>query len=54
MERDGLVMIYGAIMDIVGSIATSILTVLCQLWLERREFLIGRSIIKSRILRGNP
>ena len=38
MERDLLVMIYGAIMGIVGSIVTSIVTALVQLWLERREY----------------
>jgi len=38
MERDLLVMIYGAIMGIVGSVVTSILTAIFQLWLERREY----------------
>jgi predicted PurR-regulated permease PerM len=38
MERDFLVMIYGAIMGIVGSIVTSSVTALFQLWLERREY----------------
>lgn len=38
MERDLMVMIYGAIMGVVGSIVTSIITALFQLWLERREF----------------
>lgn len=37
MDRDLLVMIYGAIMGVVGSIVTSILTALFQLWLDRRE-----------------
>lgn len=37
MERDFLVMIYGAIMGVVGSIVTSIVTALFQLWLDRRE-----------------
>jgi predicted PurR-regulated permease PerM len=38
MERDVVVMIYGAIMGVVGSILTSILTALFQLWLDRREY----------------
>src|SRR6266542_1508939 len=38
MERDLMVMIYGAIMGIVGSIVTSIVTAVFQLWLERREY----------------
>ena len=37
MERDLMVMIYGAIMGVVGSILTSIVTAVFQLWLERRE-----------------
>ena len=31
-------MIYGAIMVVVGSIVTSNVTAMFQLWLERREF----------------
>jgi predicted PurR-regulated permease PerM len=38
MDRDFMVMIYGAIMGVVGSILTSIVTAIFQLWLERREF----------------
>jgi hypothetical protein len=38
MERDLLVMIYGAIMGVVGSIVTSIVTALFHFWLERREY----------------
>lgn len=38
MERDLLVMIYGAIMGVVGSIVTSLVTATFQLWLERREY----------------
>jgi len=38
MERDLLVMIYGAIMGVVGSIVTSIITAFFQLWIERREY----------------
>ena len=37
MESDLLVMIYGAIMGVVGSIVTSLVTALFQLWLDRRE-----------------
>jgi hypothetical protein len=35
MERDLMVMIYGAMMGVVGSILTSIVTAVFQLWLER-------------------
>lgn len=38
MERDLLVMIYGAIMGVVGSIVTTIVTTIFRLWLERREY----------------
>ena len=38
MERDLIVMIYGAIMGVVGSIITSIVTALFHFWLERREY----------------
>jgi hypothetical protein len=38
MERDLLVMIYGAIMGVTGSIVTSIVTALFQFWLARREY----------------
>ena len=38
MGSDLLIMIYGAIMGVVGSIVTSIVTVIFQLWLERREY----------------
>ena len=38
MERDLLFMIYGAIMGVVGSIVTSIVTALFHFWLERREY----------------
>lgn len=51
MERDFLVMIYGAIMGIVGSIVTSIVTALFQLWLERREYERRQSAEHHRQLR---
>ena len=38
MDRDRVVMIYGAIMGVVGSIVTSILPALFQLWLDCREY----------------
>ena len=38
MERDLIVMIYGAIMGVVGSIITSIVTAFFHFWLERREY----------------
>lgn len=38
MERDLLVMIYGAIMGVLGSLVTSIVTALFHFWLERREY----------------
>jgi predicted PurR-regulated permease PerM len=38
MERDLLIMIYGAIMGVVGSIVTSIVTAIFHFWLDRREF----------------
>jgi len=37
MQSDLLVMIYGAIMGVVGSIVTSIVTALFHFWLDRRE-----------------
>ena len=38
MEHDLLVMIYGAIMGVVGSILTSIVTAIFHFWLDRREY----------------
>jgi predicted PurR-regulated permease PerM len=38
MEHDLLIMIYGAIMGVVGSILTSIVTAAFHFWLERREY----------------
>ena len=51
MERDLLVMIYGAIMGVVGSIVTSIVTAVFQLWLERREYDRRQSQERERQLR---
>lgn len=51
MDRDILVMIYGAIMGVVGSIVTSILTALFQLWLDRREYQRRQSEEHDRRLR---
>ena len=51
MERDLMVMIYGAIMGIVGSILTSIVTAVFQLWLERREFDRRKSLERDRQLK---
>lgn len=50
MERDLMVMIYGAIMGVVGSIVTSIITAVFQLWLERREFERRQSLERHRQL----
>ena len=38
MDRDLTIMIYGAIMGVVGSILTSIVTTIFQFWLARREY----------------
>jgi hypothetical protein len=51
MERDLLVMIYGAIMGVVGSIVTSIVTALVHFWLERREYQRRQSEEHERQLR---
>ncbi len=51
MERDILIMVYGAIMGIVGSIVTSIITVVFQTWLERREYERRQSEEHSKQLR---
>lgn len=37
MDRDFTIMIYGAIMGVVGSILSSVVTAMFQLWLARRE-----------------
>ncbi len=51
MERDFLIMIYGAIMGVVGSVVTSIVTVAFQMWLERREYERRQSAEHSKQLR---
>lgn len=38
MDRDVLLMIYGALMGVASSIITSLVTFMLQLWLERREY----------------
>ncbi len=37
MDHDFIIMIYGAIMGVVGSILTSIVTTIFHFWLDRRE-----------------
>ena len=37
LDQDLTIMIYGAIMGVVGSILTSLVTTIFQFWLERRE-----------------
>ena len=50
MENDLLVMIYGAIMGVTGSIITSIVTAVFQSWMERREYDRRRSEeLRSRL-----
>ena len=51
MDRDLTIMIYGAIMGVVGSVVSSIVTALFQLWLARREDERRRSADRSRLLR---
>jgi hypothetical protein len=51
MDRDLTIMIYGAIMGIVGSILTSIVTTIFQFWLARREDERKHSEERSRQLR---
>ena len=38
MDRDVLVMLYGAVIGVASSILTSLVTFIIQLWLERREY----------------
>ncbi|HXQ36804.1 MAG TPA: hypothetical protein VN843_22520 [Anaerolineales bacterium] len=38
MDRDLTIMIYGALMGIVSSIVTSLVTTMFQFWLARREY----------------
>jgi predicted PurR-regulated permease PerM len=51
MEHDLLVMIYGAIMGVVGSILTSIVTAVFHFWLDRREYERRRQEEHQRQLR---
>lgn len=51
MDHDLTIMIYGAIMGVVGSILTSIVTTIFHFWLERREHERRQSIERSRLLR---
>ena len=51
MNHDLTIMIYGAIMGVVGSVLSSIVTALFQLWLARREDERKRSQERSRQLR---
>jgi hypothetical protein len=51
MDHDLTIMIYGAIMGIVGSILTSIVTTIFHFWLERREYKRRQSEERSRELR---
>ena len=51
MERDLLIMIYGEIMGVVGSIITSIVTAIFHFWLDRREYERRKSEERRRVLR---
>ncbi len=51
MDHDLTIMIYGAIMGVVGSILTSIVTTIFHFWLERREHERRESAERSRQLR---
>jgi hypothetical protein len=51
MDHDLTVMIYGAIMGVVGSILTSIVTTIFHFWLERREYERRQKQERSRQLR---
>jgi hypothetical protein len=51
MDHDLTIMIYGAIMGVVGSVLSSIATALFQLWLARREDERKRSEDRSRQFR---
>lgn len=51
MDHDLTIMIYGAIMGVVGSVLSSVVTALFQLWLARREDERKRSEDRSRQLR---
>jgi len=51
MDHDFTIMIYGAIMGVVGSILTSIVTTIFHFWLERREHERRQNVERSRQLR---
>ena len=51
MDRDLTIMIYGAIMGVVGSILSSLVTMIFQFWLARRENERKQSEEQSRQLR---
>jgi len=51
MGSDLLVMLYGAIMGVIGSIVTSIVTAVFQSWLERREYERRQMEERSKLLR---
>jgi hypothetical protein len=51
MDHDLTVMIYGAIMGVVASILTSIVTTIFHFWLERREHERRQNEERSRQLR---
>lgn len=51
MDRDLTMMIYGAIMGVIGSIVTSLVAALFQFWLERREYERRQSEAQTRQLR---
>jgi len=38
MDRDVLLMLYGAVIGVASSILTSLVTFMIQLWFERREY----------------
>lgn len=51
MNHDLTIMIYGAIMGVVGSILTSIITTIFHFWLERREHERRQNEERTRQLR---
>jgi hypothetical protein len=51
MNRDLTIMIYGAIMGVVGSIISSLISTIFQFWLARREYERNQNEEQSRQLR---
>ena len=51
MDRDLTIMIYGAIMGVVGSILSSLISMIFQFWLARREDERKQSEAQSKQLR---